>query len=106
MAAPGATQQAGGGQESLAARCQSPGRDLPSPGTGEALGEGPLNLTLLARAALGARARSCLNIKAGQTMPEMHGHMLPGYCLKEREKAQETSPHSFCWAYRHLESPD
>lgn len=44
----------GGGWESLAARCQSPGRDAPHPGTGEALGEGPLSLNLLARASPGS----------------------------------------------------
>lgn len=55
-------------------------------GTGEARGEGPLNLTLLAGLLQGAWARSCLPIKAGQTMPEMQGHMLPGYCSRERER--------------------
>lgn len=48
---------------------------------------------------------SCLSLKAGQTMPEMQGHMLPGYCLREREreKARESSPHSLSWGFRHLE---
>lgn len=80
----------------------------PTLGQVRLLGRGPSTSPCWQGLLQGARARSCLPIKAGQTMPEMQGHMLPGYCLRERErereKARETSPHSFSWACRHLES--
>lgn len=38
-------------------------------------------------------------------MLEMQGHVLPDYCLREREgEGLETSPLGFPWACRHLES--